>query len=146
MKGFYPPNQVQSSFDPRGELLNYDHQYSQVGYSHLSSAYMQLRQGQGQGSGSGSGSGQSQHDDYYPTSSSPPRMVVDDPARWAQPASSVRFNLGIKGISGDTSASFPYTDRGGHVGVKDPRAIRDQLKDLTNRRAQTTEAFDTHAR
>ena len=146
MKGFYPPNQVQSSFDPRGELLNYDHQYSQVGYSHPSSAYMQLRQGQGQGSGSGSGSGQSQHDDYYPTSSSPPRMVVDDPARWAQPASSVRFNLGIKGISGDTSASFPYTDRGGHVGVKDPRAIRDQLKDLTNRRAQTTEAFDTHAR
>jgi hypothetical protein len=144
MKGFYPPNQVRGPFDPRGELLGYEHQYSQGGYSQPSSAYMQQRQGQGQGSGSGSG--QSQHDDFYPTSSSPPRMVVDDPARWAQPASSVRFNLGIKGISGDTSASFPYTDRGVHVGVKDPRAIRDQLKDLTNRRAQTTEAFDTHAR
>ena len=142
MKGFYPSNQGQNSFDPRGDLIGYDNQYSQVGYSHPSSAYLQHRQRQG------SGSGQSQLDDYYMTSSSPPRMAVavDDPARWAQPASSVRFNLGIKGISGDVSASFPYTDRGVNAGVKDPRAIRDQLKDLTNRRAQTTEAFDTHAR
>jgi hypothetical protein len=28
---------------------------------------------------------------------------------------------------------------------RDPRAIREQLKEITNRRVQSSEAFDTHA-
>ena len=86
----------------------------------------------------------------------PPAIyATDDAARWAVPAASVRFNLNTRGITsssggGSSAPSLPFSvyheatatakDRD-----RDPRAIREQLKEITNRRVQSSEAFDTHA-
>ena len=79
----------------------------------------------------------------------------EDAARWAVPAASVRFNLNTRGITsstggGSSAPSLPFSvyheatatakDRD-----RDPRVIREQLKEITNRRVQSSDAFDTHA-
>ena len=153
MRGFYSP-QGSAPFDPRMYPFGYEqgtHYQMQTGpaYSNPDSGYVQQQQDM---------SRDRNQEGYYippPTSSSPPR-THEDPGRWSVPPSTTRFNMGGQALPGDFSSSFmytyPYTDlrhsapHTERVPVRDPRAIREQLKDLTKRRAQSTEAYDTHAR
>lgn len=95
---------------------------------------------------------------HHPSGQPPSSAMYanEDAARWAVPAASVRFNLNTRGITssngggGSSAPNLPFSvyheatatakDRD-----RDPRAIREQLKEITNRRVQSSEAFDTHA-
>ena len=119
--------------DPRSDLFGYDNR------PHPRSEYVDQNDGYNN----------NQHPGYYPSSStmlSPARRAQssssmrEDPLRWAQTASAVRFNLSSKGIV-EEEILYDRT-----APIRDPRIVRGELKDLTNRRAQTTQAFDTHAR
>ena len=164
MRGFYSPQGPSPNpgpFDPRMYPFGYDQgpsypMQTQSGpaYSIPENAFIQ-QQGQQQ---------QQQQDigreGYYipPHSTSPPRSH-EDPGRWTLPPSTIRFNMGVQRLPGDFPSSssssmyiYPYTDlrhstpHTDRAPVRDPRAIREQMKDLTKRRAQSTEAYDTHAR
>ena len=153
MRGFYSP-QGSAPFDPRMYPFGYEqgtHYQMQTGpaYSNPDSGYVQQQQDMGR---------ERNQEGYYippPSSSSPPRSH-EDPGRWSVPPSTTRFNMVGQTLPGDFSSSsmytYPYTDlrhsapHTERVPVRDPRAIREQLKDLTKRRAQSTEAYDTHAR
>ena len=153
MRGFYSP-QGSTPFDPRMYPFGYEqgtHYQMQTGpaYSNPDSGYAQQQQDMVR---------ERHQEGYYIPPSSPPR-THEDPGRWSVPPSTTRFNMGGQALPGDFSSSsspsmytYPYTDlrqsapHTERVPVRDPRAIREQLKDLTKRRAQSTEAYDTHAR
>jgi hypothetical protein len=155
MRGFYSP-QGSAPLDPRMYSFGYEqgtHYQMQPGpaYSNPDSGYVQQQQQQDMGR-------ERNQEGYYippPSSSSSPRSH-EDPGRWSVPPNTTRFNMGGQTLPSDFSSSsmytYPYTDlrhsapHTERVPVRDPRAIREQLKDLTKRRAQSTEAYDTHAR
>ena len=137
-QSYHNPNRVLYN-DNRVDLFEFEH------YSHPQAAYPDA---------SDIYTKQTNYSDPRSSSLSPNRLSSSSSRRddqsqpqsqsqWAQTASSVRFNLGAKGIVEDAKNSYHY-DRG-HPS-RDSRLIRGELSDLTNRRAQTTDALDTHAR
>ena len=168
MRGFYSPQGPGPNpglFDPRMYPFGYDQGPSyqmqpQTGpaYSIPDNAFIQ-QQGQQQQQQQQQQQDIGREGYYIPPHSSPLPRSHEDPGRWTLPPSTIRFNMGVQGLPGDFPSSslssmytYPYTDlrhstpHTDRAPVRDPRAIREQIKDLTKRRAQSTEAYDKHAR
>ena len=74
--------------------------------------------------------------------------TVEDLTRWAVPAATVRMNLGSRGITPSFNVYSDSVNVGSSVGrdSSNPRVLREQLREITNKRAQSSEAFEMHAR